>query len=254
VTWLRDHARGIVADYPDPAAPNGRWAWKDVYEQYNHHRPLWQLSTSVADSDGERTLAGDLAARVTPSVLAVAGVHWVVLHAQRYRALHEAVPTPACGLRRAATFSNGVSIYRVDATVDTAWVSKTGFYSLYNPKLWPESLGMRWMGDQAAMRIYSHSTRTLVLSTLAVSLNRDRTISVVRDDGEVVAAARVNPTGSIFSLTIPVEAGFNDFVLRADPGAEVRGDGDTRRVTIAMNPFRIQDEAGATIQPECPRS
>jgi hypothetical protein len=251
VTWLRLHATSIVADYPGPAAPDGRWAWKDIYEQYNHHLALWQMADGEIDQSGTRELASDLNARVATSVLAVEGVRWVVVHRERYRVLGLPLPKAGCGLQEEASFPAGVVVYRVTASRDAAWVSRTGFESLYNAKLWPESLGLRWMHETARLSVYSARATTVKLSTFAVSLGKNRTLTVVDEQGHIVGSTEVSQYGGTVAYQLPVMRGFSDFTLLASPGDQPRGEGDPRSVSIALAPFDLTVD-GKSGLPRCP--
>jgi hypothetical protein len=253
VEWLRTHGSSIVADYPNPAVPDGRWAWKDIYEQYNHHLALWEMAPGRTDESGARDLAADLDGATTPSVLAVAGVRWVVVHRERYKSLGLPVPDARCGLRRVATFPSGVVVYRVTASADATWVSRTGFDSLYNRKLWPESIGLRWMEDRARIRIYSPRRNAVFLSAFAVSLGKARTLTLAATDGHIVGTTVVNETGASIKFQFAVAPGFSDYTLTASPGEQPRGEGDSRRVSVAMSPFQFGAVDGSLLIPACPR-
>jgi hypothetical protein len=257
VTWLRDHPGGLVADYPNPEAPNGRWAWKDVFEQYEHRHPLWQIATDQVDTTGVRTFASDLANGLAANALATANVKYVVLHRDRYWDLAKPAPTKICGLREMARFSNGdVIVYRVVAHADAGWVTSAGFRSPYNTAMWPEDRGLRWMGDTATIRVFWPHEGNAYVSAFAVSLARPRALEAFDSAGKSVGSWEIPPNGTTFRFGLPLERGFNSFTLRATPGSEPRGSGDPRSVAIAMAPLTLTDagqdpEQAVTTAPVC---
>jgi hypothetical protein len=244
VNWLRRNARGLEADYPDPAEPDGRWSWRDQFDQIHHHLPLWEMANGQVDDSGIRAQAADLADPLTSSILAAEGVRWVVVHTERYRARGEAPPRPACGLRKQAAFPNGVVVYKTNAAARNGlWAAPSGLLWVYNPKLWPESLGMRWMQRSVALRVYSGRYGSATLSLVAVSLNHPRTLTLSEGDTTIGSAA-VNTTGSVIRFPLSVAAGFHDYTLRAEGPLAVRGQGDTRLVSLAIGSLRVSPGAG----------
>jgi hypothetical protein len=252
VSWLEAHPGGIVADYPSPAVPDGRWEWKHGFYQTTHHHPLWQTtSTSDArqDSNGTRAAAADLDAPTTPVILRATGVRYVVAHQDEYRARKEPVPHPVagCGLTPVARFPrDSVVIYRVTAQLQ-GWVTRgDGFNSIANPKLWPESMGFAWIGSSASLTVYWPKADGVLIGGAAVSLNHPRTL-VVRDArGEVVAKWQIGTGVTTFDIPVSVEPGFNIFTLTSSPGATKRGFGDNRKVSVAFSQIHVLPGSGSS--------
>lgn len=262
VSWLKAHPGGIVADYPSPAAPDGRWEWKHGFYQTTHHHPLWQTtSTSDAgqDSNGTRAASVDLDAPTTPSILSATGVRYVVVHRDEYRARTEAVPHPLvrCGLTPVARYPHdSVVVYRVTAPL-RGWVTRgDGFDSIANPKLWPESMGYSWIGTSASLTVFWPTADRVLLRGAAVSLNQPRTLSVRDQTGTVVATWEIGTGVTTFDIPVSVEPRLNVFTLTTSPGATKRGFGDNRQVSIAVSQIRVLSGSGsaalsAPIAPGC---
>lgn len=251
VKWLAAHPGGVVADYPSPAAPDGRWEWKHFFYQTIHHHPLWQTtSTSDAKQDvsGFRESAADIANPLTPVLFRATKVRYVVAHLDEYRARNEPVPQPkqSCGMTPVARFPS-VVIYRVTAP-SRGWVARgSDFYSTYNPKLWPESIGYAWMGSKAKLAVFWPKADHVIIRGPAVSLNRPRTLFVRDSHGAVVASWRIATDETTFDLSVDVHAGFNFFSLTVSPGPKVRGFGDPRRVSVAMPTIGVLSVAGSKV-------
>ncbi len=238
--FLKERPPGIVADYPNPANPDWRWAWQDVFYQYFHGHPLWQAMWS---GDGEvspvRDFAADLNKRVVPSVLAGAQVRYVVVHRDRYRVLEERQPSPRCGMKKIGSFpKENVDIYRVTARGDEGFAARgRGFYSIANDKVWPEDRGFRWMGDRSDILVFSPRDDEIFLSGLAVSLGRSRRLDVIDVSGGSVGSWEILEAETSFRVPLRVKSGMNRFTLRVTPGAEPRSSWDTRKVTLAVSPL-----------------
>jgi hypothetical protein len=262
VSWLEEHPGGIVADYPSPAAPDGRWEWKHGFYQTTHHHPLWQTtSTSDAgqDSNGTRAAAVDLDASITPFILRAMGVRYVVAHQDEYRARNESVPNPAasCGLTPVARFpGDSVVVYRVTAAL-RGWVTRgDGFNSIANPKLWPESMGYSWIGGSASLNVFWPRLDRVLIRGAAVSLNQPRTLFVRDAGGKVIATWEIGTGVTTFDIPVAVEPGINVLTLTTSPGAAARGAGDNREVSIATSPILVRSVPGssdlsAPIAPGC---
>jgi hypothetical protein len=254
VHWLNRHPGGIVADYPRPHNPDGRWEWKQAFYQTRHHHPLWQVTSTAADVQdrfGVRRAAADLDRALTPFILAAANVRYVVVHENEYRALGEAVPRPAvrCGLRPVVRFpESSVVVYRAPNQSDRGWASRgTGFNSIANAKLWPESEGYSWMGDVGQVGIFWPKADTVVIRSSAVSLDVPRKLAVHDATGAEVGAWLIAPTETTFNIPVNVRAGFNTFTLVATPGAKRRGFGDSRAVSVAMPEITVSSATGKNL-------
>jgi hypothetical protein len=252
VSWLEAHPGGIVADYPSPAAPDGRWEWKHGFYQTTHHHPLWQTtSTSDAgqDSNGTRAAAANLDAPTTPSILSATGVRYVVAHQDEYRARKEPVPHPVvrCGLTQVARYPHdSVVVYRVTAPL-RGWVTRgDGFNSIANPKLWPESMGFAWIGHSASLTVFWPTVDRVLIHGAAVSLNQPRTLFVRDAKGEVVATWQIGTGVTTFDIPVSVDPRLNVFTLTTSPGATTRGFGDNRTVSIAVSEIRVLSESGSS--------
>jgi hypothetical protein len=252
VSWLEEHPGGIVADYPSPAAPDGRWEWKNDYYQTTHHHPLWQTtstSDSAQDSNGTRAAAVDLDAPATPSVLDAAGVRYVIEHQDEYRARNEPVPNPAvtCGLAPVARFPrDSVVIYDVTAHARGFVTRGAGFDSIANPQLWPESKGFAWIGASAHLTVFWPSTGHVLVEGSAVSLGQPRTLFVRDVTGNVVATWAIGTDETSFHIRLGIEPYFNTFTLTTTPGPVTRGFGDDRKVSIAISQMRVLSGSGSS--------
>jgi hypothetical protein len=242
VEWLERQPQGIVADYPNPADPHGRWAWEDVFYQTSHRHPLWQgLDPGEDQAHALKEYANDLDERLAATVLAVADVKYVVVHRDRYRALRLKQPTVMCGLDLVAEFPrHDVDVYRVAGDREASFaVRDRGFYSVANRRLWPEDRGYRWVPDRSEILLYSPRQDEVFLFGSAVSLGRPRELDVLDSAGEQVGAWEILERQTWFRFALPVEPGLNRFVFRTKPGAVRGGSADSRRRAIAVSSFTV---------------
>jgi hypothetical protein len=253
VRWLQGHPGGIVADYPRPENPDGRWEWKQAFYQTRHHHPLWQVTTTVAaaqDRFGVRRAASDLDSALTPLILAASKVRYVVVHEDQYRVHGGAVPRPdARCLRAVARFpASSVTIYRAPSRSTRGWASRgNGFYSIANAKLWPESAGYAWMADTGLVAVYWPKGETVVIHGTAVSLNEPRKLTILDSAKTEVGSSVIAATETTFNIPVRVHAGFNTFTFVTTPGSRPRGFGDARPVSVAMLPITVASAIGKNL-------
>lgn len=247
LNWLREQSPGNVVDYPNPLAPDPRWAWKDVFYQQIHEHALWQ---GPGATNGSRSVlqeyAADLGQPHTPRVLAVANVKYVVVHRDRYKALRLPQPTARCGLEPVAAFpADDVAVYEVSPKPDRGFaVRDQGFYSVANRKVWPEDRGFRWMPEKSEVLVFSPRDDDVFLTGSAFSLDRSRELDVFASSGEQVGAWEILVVETGFRFALRVRKGMNRFVFGAKPGA-VRKGGDARKRAVAVSSFTVSPIRGA---------
>jgi hypothetical protein len=243
--WLARQPAGVAADYPNPAAPPDLWAWRDVFYQYFHRKPLWQtIFPSTDEVIGVKEYAADLGNPLVPSVLATAGVEYVVVHRDRFRPLRERLPEPACGLELRARFpADRVVVYRVNATNKGFAVRAGGFFAP-RKEVWPEDRGLRWMRRKGKLFIHSPRDVETFVTGVAVSANIPRRLDVLDEAGRPVGAWQILPGETYFRFALQLKTGFNRFTLRATPGEARRAKFDDRRVTVAISALTTQPVRG----------
>ena len=161
--------------------------------QYFHRKPLWQtIFPSTDEVIGVKEYVVDLGILV-PSVLATAGVEYVVVHRDRYRPLRERLPEPACGLELSAKFpADDVVVYRVNAANKGFAVRAGGFFAP-RKQVWPEDRGLRWMRRKGKLFIHSPRDAETFVTGVAVSANIRRRLDVLDEQAAQSAPGRSCP-------------------------------------------------------------
>jgi hypothetical protein len=247
VKELRKLPQGIVANYPTPSAPDGAWAWKDLYYQTVHGHPLWDAQDGTDSDDfGLRDLADNLGSPGMAGILAASDVRYVVVHPSRYRKIGSPIPRLGCGFHlEAAKERSGASIYRVTAPPSKLFLTGGTLLSVYNSKLWPESAGYRWMGSSDVLAIYSRGYDTVNLTGAAVTLGSPRTLTLSGEHG-VVGSADIGTSFTKFGFSVPVHPGGNVVEFRSELSAQPRGQGDSRRVSVALSGLQVSSPNAAS--------
>ena len=257
LAWLRKHPGGIVADYPGGSTPPPEWAGKDVFYQYFHRHPVWQLAPAGTYASYVRGAAADLDHPRTPHILASSGVKYVVVHRERYASLTGSIPEMRCGFAQLTTFAEtGSPIYAVTATPAERFVMLgSGFYPRVPPtwQRWPENVYWQWMGESGTVVIRAARAESVFLVGAAVSLHGSRRLDIFDARARHAASWEILRFTTFFRIPLEVVPGWNRFRFRASPGPVQREPDDPRLVSIAFSPLDVRPivSAGDRAQQGC---
>ena len=233
--WLRDHPGGIVYNLPGP----GNSALERYYmlgPRWNGHRTL-----NVISSPGDP--AGDFISEVaepyspdTATLLATAGVRYVLLNGWAYRLAGLPVPKglPARGYRREARFADGSSIYRVTAApADGIALFKDGFDVARIEVRKGLALNWRWMGGTGRVELRVPRQGTYRASFRAAQWQRTYRVVATSPDG-FESGATVDRERTV-GLTLHLPAGTSRVTLRTEPTPTPAG-----QPSMQMGPWRLR--------------
>jgi hypothetical protein len=262
--WLAEHPGGTVAMYPQAETPNTFLYLmnREYARQRFHGHPLYDLSGggwTGTRAEAIRILTRNPEDELTPGVLAAQGVRYIVLRHDGYELSGSPVPPlPRDGYRLAARVPKA-DIYEVRAKpVDLAATLNANlrriglaralpqptiqFASGFHP---PESGAngrhARWLIQGG--RLVADNTGPDGLFYLSASMlanGRPRTVVVDDADGHELGRGRAAPFAQPVTVgPIRLPAGRSTIVVRAIPGPESLGAGDSRYATILVSDLEL---------------
>ena len=268
--WLAEHADGIVAYYPEPEEANAYLYLmnREYAFQRVHGHPLynmWGGGWSGTRTEAIRILSRNPGDPIAPGILAAQGVRYVVALDDVDRGGASVPEFPSGSYEQVASLE-GSRIFEVraePAALDEVLQSNrvrvaqarglpspvvsygAGFGA---PEPWTDGREWRWLEQDGVVAVENgNDAADFELSFTAFSANRPRRLDLLGPDGRVLDSADVPTQAVEVRFEVPPQpAGTTRLTLRATPGPEELGGGDTRVTSVFVSPPSVQPLATYT--------
>lgn len=264
VAWLAQQPKGTAAVYPAPGETpeEDEHARAQVFFQTRHHQPLFFTDDPRKGRGWAiRELADNLDEPGVPELLASQHVRYVVVNDDVYRAIGEQPPYVPETLRLLRRFDGARAFEVVAPTTDvdrvlranaarvaaamgipapTVDIPGAGFHdperSSLDGRMW------RWLIQSGVLVVdVPQGDYPFELKAIAFSAFRNRTLSLVDEDGRVLGEADIGTADAHFTIgPFRLPEGESELRLKVSPPPEPLGGADTRHASIFLSPVEIR--------------